>query len=230
MKILLLCGHRLMVRNMISSGLAAKLPGEVTVVAPLADWIEVPADVRKTLRFCPLGNPAGRFRTRLRRYLRLASLVARERTSITYQNKIANEGRSKWQIALWRAVRRWHDPEAIGRRIEAILPPSTAAMGIVEAIRPDLVIWPTLIHQADDTEIVKAAKQAGIPVWAMPASWDNLLTKGGFLVRPDKLLVWGETSRAQAIESHGFSDADVVITGPPHFDCYARTGSLLEVR
>ena len=62
MRVLLLCGHRLMLRNMVSSGLAGKLPGEVTVVAPLADWKDVPAEIRKGLRFCPLGNSAGRTR------------------------------------------------------------------------------------------------------------------------------------------------------------------------
>src|SRR3990167_3370285 len=161
MNILLLCGHRLHLRNWVSSGLAAQLPGEVTVVAPLADWIDMPADIRKSLRFCPLGTPAGAFRPRLRRHLRLGSLVAREPTSVTYRHKLANEGRSQWQVALWRAIRRRHDPEAIGRRIEALLPPSRSARRLVEAIRPDLVVWPTLIHQANDTEVVKAAKAAG---------------------------------------------------------------------
>ena len=221
MRILLLCGHRLMLRNMVSSGLAGKLPGEVTVVAPLADWKDVPAEIRKGLRFCPLGNSAGSFRTRLRRYLRLASLVARERTSVTYRHKVANEGRSRFQIAVWRAVRRVNDLEAIGRRIETLVPPSRAARAIVEAVRPDLVLWPTLIHQADDTEVVKAAKAAGVPVLAMQASFDTLLTKGGFLIPPERLLVWGEASKSAAIEHHGFSATRVTVVGPPHWDCYS---------
>ena len=220
MRILLLCGHRLMLRNMVSSGLASKLPGEVTVVAPLADWKDVPTEIRKGLRFCPLGNSAGSFRTRLRRYLRLASLVARERTSVTYRHKVANEGRSRFQIAVWRAVRRVHDPEAIGRRIETLVPPSRAARAIVEAVRPDLVLWPTLIHQADDTEVIKAAKALGVPILAAPASWDNLTTKGAFLVRPDRLMVWGEASREHALNRHGFTPEDVTVTGPAHWDVY----------
>ena len=219
-KLLLLLGHRSQIRNFVSSGLAAKLPDEVTVVAPLADWIDVSADVRKSLRFCPLGNPAGTLRTRLRRHLRLGSLVARELTSVTYRHKLANEGRSQWQVALWRAIRRRHDPEAIGRRIEALVPPTRDARAILEAVRPDLVVWPTLIHTADDTEVAKAAKAAGIPVMAMPASWDGLTTKGMFSVRPDRLLVWGEASRNHAIGDHGFKPEEVEVTGPPHWDIY----------
>ena len=220
MRTLLLCGHRLHVRNFVSSGLAAKLPGEVTVVAPLADWRDVPAEIRTRLRFCPLGNPAGAFRARLRRHLRLASLVAREPTSVTYRHKLANEGRSQWQIACWRAIRRRHDLEAIGRRIEALVPPSRPARAILGAVRPDLVVWPTLIHQADDTEVAKAAKAMGVPLLAMPASFDTLSTKAGFLVRPDRLLVWGEASLAHAVGAHGYKPDEVEVTGPAHWDVY----------
>ena len=117
-------------------------------------------------------------------------------------------------------MRRIHDPEAIGRRIETLVPPSRAARAIVEAVRPDLVLWPTLIHQADDTEVIKAAKALGVPVLAAPASWDNLTTKGGFLVRPDRLMVWGKASAEHAIQRHGFGPQDVHITGPPHWDVY----------
>ena len=88
---------------------------------------------------------------------------------------------------------------------------------------PDVLVAPTTIQDALDTELLKAARRAGVPVIGAPASWDTLTSKGCFLVDPDALLVWGEDTLRHALEHHGMPPGRVFVTGPPHFDVYGPT-------
>lgn len=162
-----------------------------------------------------------RFR-RLRRSLRLMTLVAREPRSQTMCHKATlRRGPARLEAALWRRLARRLDLEALACRVDARLPVPLYVREALAAARPDLFLWPTLLHMdALENDWVKAAKAMGIPVLGAPASWDTLTTKGGFLVRPERLLVWGQASRRQAVEQHGFASEAVSAPGPPHFVPY----------
>lgn len=149
----------------------------------------------------------------------LGTMVARERRSATMAHKLAYERRSRTQIAIWRAIRRGRDPETVARWIEAVLPASRSARELLDVIRPDVLLWPsTFSSPNEELEIVKACRIAGVPILALPASWDTLTGKASPLVVPDRLLVWGTVSGEHAA-SQGYPTVDV--TGPPHWDCYA---------
>ena len=181
-------------------------------------------------------RPIPRFR-RLRAAFRVASMVAREPGSRTYQNKLSRlRGGARLQASVWRRWRRMgRDPEATAAAIEGHLPVSVKWKTRMMGPRQNLLLWPTMIHMdAVDNDVVKAARALGIPVLAAVSSWDTLTTKGGLLVRPDRLMVWGEVSARHAVERHGFAPADVFPTGPPHFVPYegglsASRGSVLLV-
>lgn len=200
-RVLLPISHALHERNFIASGLVRMLENhghEISIFRPTPHF------------------------QGLRAFLRLGSLVAWEPTSRTCKFKLA-QPRSpvhRTQITLWRAIQRLVDPEVIAARLEALLPPSKSVQATL-ACRPDLVLLPTMIHMdAWDNDLVKAAHRAAIPVLAAPASWDTLSSKGGFLVRPDGLLVWGEASKRHAQDYHGFFPDRITVTGPPQFDFY----------
>lgn len=222
MTVLLLLTHRLHCRNIVSSGLAGRLADRghrVVCLAPERDWADMPWELKKGLEFCPVGQFQGTPRRgRLQRFLMLGTMVGREPGSRTFQHKLAYEGRSRSQIALWRAIRRAADPEALARRIEALWTPSRPARRLVDAARPDALLWPTTFAQAnEELEVVKACRGAGVPILAMPASFDTLSSKPSTLVVPDRLLVWGEAAAgyASAIGLKGVS-----VSGPPHWDIY----------
>lgn len=156
---------------------------------------------------------------RMRRVLRLGSLVSRARLgSRTYRHKLTLPRPlfDRMALAAWRTVR---DPEAVARAIERRLPIRRDNRKAVEGC--DLMLWPTMIHDDPADDLVKAAMLRGIPVVAAPASWDSLTTKGAFLVRPDALLVWGAASARHAERDHGFARRAVAVTGPPHWDHYS---------
>jgi hypothetical protein len=51
-------------------------------------------------------------------------------------------------------------------------------------------------------------------------SWDNLSTKGGLHVQPDRMFVWNEWQRTEAAELHDFPRERAVATGAPRFDTF----------
>lgn len=201
MKILLPITHQLFARNWIDSGAlgALKRAGHRVWIADEPRWHSY---------------------RRIRHILRLGSLVARARAgSSTYRHKLTlpRPLLDRVAIAAWR---RLADPEATACRVEARLPIPREDMTVIDDVRPGLLLWPTMIHDDPADDLVKAAKLRGVPVIAAPASWDTLTTKGGFLVRPDALLVWGAASARHA-RDHGFAQRAVSVTGPPHWDHYS---------
>ena len=203
MRIAVLCSHALHRRNLWASGLVHMLEQRGHTVVNLG------------------ANPPTF--NRVRRTLRLMTMVHEEPRSRTYRHKAALlRGTRRWQAAVWRAIRRrgWN-LEDLAVRIEARLQIPAHVLQHVSVAKPDVLVWPTLIHMdAAENDTIKAAQRLGVPVLGMPASWDNLTTKGLFLVRPDRLLVWGVASQRHAIALHGFPGSQVTVTGPPHFYPY----------
>ena len=198
----MLSSHALTDRNWIASGMIERLRKRGHDVAVLI------AD-----------RP--RFRS-LRRSLRLMTLVAREGRSQTYRHKATlRRGVNRLEAAGWRRVAARLDVEALACRVEARLPVPSYIPDALGAARPDLFLWPTMIHlDALENDWVKVAKAMGCPVLGAPASWDTLVSKGALLVRPDRLIVWGEASKRHAVEQHGFASEAVSAPGPPHFTPY----------
>jgi len=70
------------------------------------------------------------------------------------------------------------------------------------------------------TDYVKSAHRVGVPVVFAPFSWDNLTNRGLIRVEPDRMLVWNEIQKKEAIELHGVSPDRVVVAGAPRFDAF----------
>jgi len=63
-------------------------------------------------------------------------------------------------------------------------------------------------------------------VWsvAVDASWDNFTNKLLPVRRVNRLIVWNELMKRQAIEFHGYEPQDIRTTGTPQWDRYFREG------
>ncbi len=87
--------------------------------------------------------------------------------------------------------------------------------------QPDLVlVTPLVDYGSYQTDYVKSAHRIGVPVLFAPFSWDNLTNRGLIRVEPDRMLVWNEIQKKEAIELHGVSPDRVVVTGAPRFDAF----------
>ena len=234
MKIILALTHGLHVRNWCATGLLKMLVDQghrVTVLAPepLLGWV---------IQGLMIGDPQGPYNrlglcrtlavepytgSRVRRWLRAgpyrtASYATRSIHTRTYAHKLAR--RRRWRQRLEIAVA-GRLGEGWALESERRWRPGDACVRLLQSERPDLLVTPSFLHTGLEVDLLKAARVAGITTVVPVATWDALVSKGCFLERPDRLLVWGEQSKQHAYELHGFQAQQVVVTGAPQFDVYA---------
>ena len=105
------------------------------------------------------------------------------------------------------------------RACESAIPIPVRVREYLAAARPDVVVVSPLVDAASDqVDTVRTAQAAGIPVVAAIASWDNLTNKGHLRVVPDRVTVWNEQQKAEAVTLHGMAAERVAVTGAQLFD------------
>jgi hypothetical protein len=111
--------------------------------------------------------------------------------------------------------------EAGAALAELAIPPDPAMIAALASVAPDVVVVTPLVDfNSYQVDYVKAAQALGIPtVWCV-ASWDNLSNKGITPVVPDRVLVWNDTQRREAMELQGVPSERVVVTGAQLFDVW----------
>ncbi len=110
--------------------------------------------------------------------------------------------------------------EALLRRIEEAVPSDPMTEKFLASERPDAVLVTPLVHFTSSYQVdfIKAAHRLGIPVAFLPYSWDNLTNKGHMRILPDRVFVWNETQKAEAVELHGVPPERVSVCGGWRFD------------
>ena len=102
---------------------------------------------------------------------------------------------------------------------EDLIPADPDFEKFVREERPDLIlVTPLVTFESYQTDYVKVANLLGIPIVFIPFSWDNLTNKGLMRVQPDRVLVWNDIQRREAIDLHGCAPEKVVVTGAARFD------------
>src|SRR4030095_1862378 len=103
--------------------------------------------------------------------------------------------------------------------VERAIPIDRAVFSLVEHERPDvLLVTPLVDIGSDQVDYVKAARRLGIRCALPVLSWDNLTNKGLIRVQPDKVYVWNDAQKAEAVRMHGARPDDVVVTGAMVYD------------
>jgi hypothetical protein len=108
---------------------------------------------------------------------------------------------------------------ALLRAIERALPLDRWIRDIVASQNPDVVLITPLVDLgSDQVEYVKAARALGIRSGLCVHSWDNLTNKGLIRVLPDRVFVWNEAQKREAVAMHRVRAEDVRVTGAPVYD------------
>jgi hypothetical protein len=121
--------------------------------------------------------------------------------------------RRPWLRRHWRLMRR-------GLALaESVVPIERYFELFLKAERADLLLVTPLVDFGSyQTDYVKAAHHIGLPVAFLPFSWDNLTNRGLVRVPPDRVLVWNEHQRREAVDLHGVPAERVIVVGAPRFD------------
>lgn len=227
------------VRNFVTSGFLGKLfqKADPVVVAPQSSHalirgeLGIPHSDRAVLLKLELFERKG-LGTWLMGLFRNASIIKRRNLNQTYRNKFNSAwfqlGYPSWKVYLAGSPGRFMfwllscllNLEKIILFIEKRLPVESVVKQMLDDHNPDCVFTSTLIHENKDINILKGAAAKGIRKIAFVVSWDNLSSKGMFLVKPDKLLVWGEEDAKTAQKEHDIPEESIVVTGAPQFDQY----------
>ncbi len=103
--------------------------------------------------------------------------------------------------------------------VERAIPVDRAMFDLVAGTRPDLLLVTPLVDiGTDQVDYVKAAQRLGIRCALPVLSWDNLTNKGLIRIQPDKIFVWNEAQKTEAVTMHGANPDDVVVTGAMVYD------------
>ena len=105
------------------------------------------------------------------------------------------------------------------RSVERLIPVSPALEQFIRDQHPDLLLVTPLIELgSQQVDYVKCARTLGIPSALCVASWDNLTSKGLIRLVPDRVVVWNEAQKAEAVTLHGVAPERVAMTGAQVFD------------
>ena len=104
-------------------------------------------------------------------------------------------------------------------RLEHSVPTCRRIRKAIARYAPDIVLVSPLVDLgSSQLEYLKAARRMRIRTGICVASWDNLTGKGLLRFVPERVFVWNETQRREAVELHGIPNERVVATGAPRFD------------
>jgi hypothetical protein len=93
---------------------------------------------------------------------------------------------------------------------------------MMKEISPELVITVSAGHEALNVDVLRSAKELGVPSLMLTYNWDNLSSKAAFLVEPDNLGVIGHQSAEHAERIHGLARERVTVIGSPYIDGHFR--------
>lgn len=112
---------------------------------------------------------------------------------------------------------------ALTRALHAIdraMPPSPDIERFLDAQAPDALIITPLVGlvPSSQLDLLRSARARRIPTAVCVWSWDHLSSKAIIREAPDRLLVWNDVQRQEAIEMHGVPADRIVVTGAQCFD------------
>ncbi|MEO8678926.1 MAG: CDP-glycerol glycerophosphotransferase family protein [Vicinamibacterales bacterium] len=76
-----------------------------------------------------------------------------------------------------------------------------------------------------EVPLLRTARRRGVRSMAIDPSWDNFTNKLIPVRQVDRLVVWNEIIKAQAVALHGYAPESISVAGAPQFDSYFRPQS-----
>jgi len=78
-----------------------------------------------------------------------------------------------------------------------------------------------------EVPLLRTAVRRGVRSIAIDPSWDNFTNQLLPVRRVDRLIVWNELMKEQAIDLHGYRAEEVRVAGTPQWDLYFRPGPVM---
>jgi hypothetical protein len=168
-------------------------------------WADVLTRIRRTLDYLRYLDPAYDTAPKLR--ARAGERVPRLLLRVAHLPGLRSSGGRRRLARLLTAL-------------EQGVPDDPAFEAFLSAWRPDAVLLTPLlgVEASAQLDVLRAAMRLGIPTGLCVWSWDHLSSKALIRTVPDRVFVWNDVQRREAVELHGVPDERVVVTGAQCFD------------
>jgi hypothetical protein len=106
--------------------------------------------------------------------------------------------------------------------IDHAMEPSPAIERFFDRHRPDALLVTPLVGlvPSSQLDLLRSAQARRIPTGVCVWSWDHLSSKAIIRDWPDRLFVWNDMQKNEAVGMHGIPAQRVVVTGAQNFDCW----------
>jgi hypothetical protein len=209
--------HALISRNILSAGILEMLIKDgyrVIIIAPKSKKdVFVKNFASENVVICGIDIKSKR-REMLMRYLSLASLNTR-----TLNIKRATEMKGSGKIAKYFLSNSL--AHKLVRTFEKVSHRQEIFNELFDEFKPEKVFSTDIQNEVDVAMLIEAQRK-GIEAIGMVRSWDNLTSKGLIRIIPDKLLVWNDLIKKEAIDIHGIPENIIRTVGIPHYDAYTK--------
>ena len=126
------------------------------------------------------------------------------------------------RITEWPLVRSTAGRRALVRvlkTVERALPRQEALDAMMREHRPDIVLLTPVLHLgSSQIEMLRSANSYGARTALCVASWDHLASKSLIRELPDRVFVWNDIQKHEAIDMHGVTEERLTITGAQCYD------------
>ena len=108
---------------------------------------------------------------------------------------------------------------ALLRGSEMMMPISESSRAFIEGHDPDVVLLASVTAwRLPQIDHLRAARAIGRRTGVCVFSWDHLSSKALLRQVPDRILLWNETQKREAVQWHGMPAARIVVTGAQCYD------------
>ncbi len=105
------------------------------------------------------------------------------------------------------------------RVAEAMMPISAASRAFIETHDPDVVLIASVTAwRVPQIDHLRAARALGRRTGVCVFSWDHLSSKALLRNTPDRVLLWNETQKGEAMQWHGMPEERIIVTGAQCYD------------
>jgi hypothetical protein len=182
--------------------LAARYPGITVVDAPgrhSGAWAELAKSIRLGLDYLRFLDPV---------YDQTPHLRARSR-----------DRAPRLAVALAESFIGPAPVRAVLAALERGLPMFDGTLRFLRSEKPDVVLITPLVDIGSlQVSHFMAARRLGLRVVLPVGSWDHLSSKSLLRDTPDRVIVWNDVQRREAVELHGVPPERVVVTGSQPYD------------
>jgi hypothetical protein len=117
------------------------------------------------------------------------------------------------------------------RAAERALPTDPEVAGYVASYPADVIlVTPMLTLGSEQVDVLRIARRRGVPTALCVGSWDHLSSKALIREWPDRVFVWNDTQKREAVTLHGVPAERVVVTGAQCFDQWFNRAPALDRR